>query len=106
MWEISELLERIEREKRAAAVRSMIFSFILGGACILIGLCWWERLVAPWPVSWQVWTVLSVAVLLPLLSTGADWRGRWWGGCRGVRSAELGCVICCRFCGAVRSVAG
>ena len=106
MWEISELLERIEREKRAAAVRSMIISLILGGACILIGLCWWERLVAPWPVSWQVWAVLSVAVLLPLLSTGADWLGRWWGGCRGVRSAELGCVICCRFCGAVRSVAG
>ncbi len=80
MWEISELLERIEREKRAAAVRSMIISLILGGACILIGLCWWERLVAPWPVSWQVWAVLSVAVLLPLLSTGADWLGRWWGG--------------------------
>ncbi len=78
MWEISELLERIEREKRAAAVRSMIFSLILGGACILIGLCWWERLVSPWPVAWQVWAVLSAAALLPLLSAEVDWLGRWW----------------------------
>ncbi len=106
LWEISELLERLEREKRAAAVRSMIVSFILGGAYILIGLCWWERLVAPWSVAWQVGAVLSAAALLPLLSAGADWFGRWWA--RLPRCPECGvrlrhfmpvlrrCPECCR----------
>lgn len=75
-YDIVDLLKELDAEKKSIAVRSGIFTFLLGIAYLLVGHFIWEQMVTPWNLLRQIAAFLLALIAWPLLLGGFEWLNR------------------------------